>query len=80
MRFVSASDERGVTLNGLGLQRYEWPGGAELLGHLGTTAAGCCAFVGQLPDQRIDIALVITNPGDPSPLLSAVQLMADEAS
>jgi CubicO group peptidase (beta-lactamase class C family) len=80
LAFVPTTDEGGVTGYGLGLQRYELPGGGELLGHLGTTA-GYRAFVGQLPEQRIDIALVVTNPDDPSPVLfPALQLMADEAS
>ena len=80
MSFVPATDERGVTGYGLGLQRCELPGCVELLGHLGT-AAGYRTVVGQLPAQRIDIALVITNPDDPSPVFfPAFQLMADEAS
>ena len=80
MSFVPATDERGVTGYGFGLQPYELPGGVELLGHLGTTA-GYRTFVGQLPAQRLDIALVTTDPDDPSPVLfPAFQLMADEAS
>jgi hypothetical protein len=37
--------------------------------------------VGYLPAQQIDIAMVITNPGDPTPvLMPALELMAGEAS
>ena len=80
MSFVPATDERGVTGYPLGLQHYELPVGVELVGHLGTTA-GYRTCMRQVPAQRIDIALVITNPDDPSPVLfPAFQLMADEAS
>jgi D-alanyl-D-alanine carboxypeptidase len=80
LTFVQASDIPGQVGYGLGIERYELPGGVEMIGHLGTTA-GYRAFVGYLPAQDIDIAMVITNPGDPTPvLMPALELMAGEAS
>lgn len=80
LTFVPATDEGGVVGYGLGIQRYELPGGVEMIGHIGTTA-GYRAFVGHLPAEGIDIAMVITNPDDPSPVLfPALELMAGEAA
>jgi len=80
LTFVPATDVGGVVGYGLGIQRYELPGGVEMIGHLGTTA-GYRAFVGHLPAQDVDIAMVITNPDDPTPvLIPALERMVAEAS
>jgi D-alanyl-D-alanine carboxypeptidase len=80
LTFVPAKDVGGMVGYGLGLMRYEWPGGIEVIGHLGTTA-GFRAFVGHLPAHDIDVAMVITNPDDPTPVLfPAVKLMVAEAA
>jgi D-alanyl-D-alanine carboxypeptidase len=79
LTFVEATGD-GVVGYGLGIERYELPGGVELIGHLGTTA-GYRAFVGHLPAQDIDIAMVITNPDDYTPvLLPALELMVGKVS
>jgi D-alanyl-D-alanine carboxypeptidase len=80
LTFVDAADVPGKVGYGLGIERYMLPGGVEMIGHLGTTA-GYRAFVGRVPAQEIDIAMVITNPDDPTPvLLPALGLMVAEAS
>jgi D-alanyl-D-alanine carboxypeptidase len=58
--FVPASDGSGLTGYGLGLEKYELPGGVELIGHVGSTA-GYFAVMGHLPAQKVDVALVMTN-------------------
>ena len=68
LTFVKATDVGGVVGYGLGIQRYQFPGGVEALGHLGT-GAGYRAFVGYLPAKKITIATVITNPDDPTAVL-----------
>ena len=68
LTFVPADDVPGKVGYGLGLERYELPGGVEMIGHLGT-GAGYRAWVGRLPAQEIDFAMVITNPDDPIPVL-----------
>lgn len=80
LTFVEAADVPGKVGYGLGIERYVLPGGVEMIGHLGTTA-GYRAFVGELPAQRIDVAMVINNPDDPTPvLMPALELMVAEAS
>lgn len=80
LTFVEATDNPGKVGYGLGIERYELPGGVELIGNLGGTA-GYRSFVGQLPAQQIDVAMVITNPDDPTPvLMPALELMVAEAS
>jgi D-alanyl-D-alanine carboxypeptidase len=80
LTFVEAVDVPGKVGHGLGIERYVLPGGVEMIGHLGTTA-GYRAFVGRVPAQQIDIAMVITNSGDPTPvLMPALELMVAEAS
>jgi D-alanyl-D-alanine carboxypeptidase len=81
LRFVEATDENPYLVGyGLGIERYELPGGVEMIGHLGATA-GYLAYTGRLPAQQIDVSMVITNAGDPSPvLLPALELMLGETS
>jgi D-alanyl-D-alanine carboxypeptidase len=75
LTFVKATDLPGKVGYGLGIERWEFPGGVEVIGHLGT-GAGYRAFVGRVPAQKIDIAMAITAPDDPSPvLLPALALM-----
>jgi D-alanyl-D-alanine carboxypeptidase len=78
--YVKATDEGGMVGYGLGIERYVLPGGVEAIGHVGTTS-GYLAFVGHLPAQDVDVAMVITNRDDPSPVLfPALELMLAEAS
>jgi D-alanyl-D-alanine carboxypeptidase len=79
--FVEATDENPYLVGyGLGIERYQLPGGVEMIGHLGATG-GYLAYTGRLPAQEIDISMVITNAGDPSPvLLPALELLLGEAS
>ena len=80
LTFVDATGAPGLVGYGLGLERYEFPGGVEVIGHLGTSA-GYRAFVGNVPAQDLAIAMIITNPDDYSPvLLPALELMVAEAS
>jgi D-alanyl-D-alanine carboxypeptidase len=75
LTFVKAHDEGGMNGYGLGVERYQFPGGVEAIGHLGTIA-GYLAFVGHLPAQGVDVAMAITSRDDPSPvLLPALKLM-----
>jgi D-alanyl-D-alanine carboxypeptidase len=82
LTWVEATDNPGKVGYGLGLERYVLPGGVEVIGHLGTTA-GYSAFVGRLPAQEIDVAMVITNRDNPDPspvLMPALELMVGEVS
>jgi D-alanyl-D-alanine carboxypeptidase len=80
LTFVPADDVPGKVGYGLGIERYELPGGVEMIGHLGT-GAGYRAWIGHLPAQDIDIAMVITNADDPSPVfMPTLELMVAEAS
>jgi D-alanyl-D-alanine carboxypeptidase len=81
LSFVEASDENPYLVGyGLGIERYELPGGVEMIGHLGVTG-GYMTYAGRLPAQEIDIAMVITSPGDPSPvLMPTLELLLGEAS
>jgi D-alanyl-D-alanine carboxypeptidase len=82
LTFVPATEEtEGQVGYGLGIARYEWPGGVEAIGHFGGTA-GYIALAARLRAQEIDIAMVITAYGeDPSPVLvPALELMVAEAS
>jgi D-alanyl-D-alanine carboxypeptidase len=78
--FVPAADAHGRVGYGLGLERYVLPGGAELVGHMGTTG-GYRSFMFRLPAQDIDIAMVINTPDDPTPaLMPALKVLLAEAS
>jgi D-alanyl-D-alanine carboxypeptidase len=81
LTFVPATGDPGQVGYGLGLERFEWPGGADVIGHFGGTA-GYLAFVGHVTGQDVDIAMVITaHPDDPTPvLMPALELMVGEAS
>jgi D-alanyl-D-alanine carboxypeptidase len=78
LAFVHATNDSGIPLGyGLGLERYELPGGLVVIGHMGT-AAGYRAFVGRIPAQKVDFALMINTgqAGDPTPtIMSVVKLM-----
>jgi D-alanyl-D-alanine carboxypeptidase len=80
LTFVDARGAPGLVGYGLGLQRYELPGGVEVIGHAGGTA-GYLSFVGHLPMQDVDVAMVINNRDDPTPvLIAALKLMVAQAS
>jgi len=69
--YVDAVYEGGQTGYGLGLQRYEFPGGIQAFGHAGGTA-GYFSFIGYLPDLDLTMALSIDVQTDPTPILMAV--------
>ena len=78
--FVAAQDSDGLVGYGLGLERYVLPGGVEIIGHMGT-AGGYRALMFHLPAQHIDLAMVINNPDDPTPVLfPALKLLLAESS
>jgi D-alanyl-D-alanine carboxypeptidase len=80
LTFVEATDGPGKVGHGLGIERYELPGGGELLGHVGRTA-GYLALVGSVPAHDLRIAMVINSPDDPLPVvMPALELMLAEAS
>jgi D-alanyl-D-alanine carboxypeptidase len=85
LTFVRAGNDSGLELGyGLGLERYDLPGGIKVIGHFGT-AGGYRAFVGHAPAQKIDIAIAFNTgqyaPGDPTPvIMRALELMVAEAS
>jgi D-alanyl-D-alanine carboxypeptidase len=80
LTFVDAKGAPGLVGYGLGLQRYQLPGGVEVIGHAGGTA-GYLAFVGHLPVQNVDVAMVINNRDNPLPvLIPALKLMVAQAS
>jgi D-alanyl-D-alanine carboxypeptidase len=81
LTFVEAKEEGSpVGGYGLGIERYQFPGGVEVIGHAGSTG-GYFAFVGHAPAKDLDIAMVITT-SDYSPLvlMPALELMVAEAS
>jgi D-alanyl-D-alanine carboxypeptidase len=79
LTFVEATDSPGQVGYGLGIERYVLPGNLEVIGHVGTTA-GYRAIVGHLPAEDVDVAMVITSPDDPTPvLLPALRLMIAKA-
>jgi D-alanyl-D-alanine carboxypeptidase len=78
--FGAAEESDGLAGYGLGLERYVLPGGLELIGHMGT-AGGYRALMFHLPAQQIDLTMVLTTPGDPTPVLvPALKLLIAEAS
>jgi D-alanyl-D-alanine carboxypeptidase len=78
--WVKASDGAGLTGYGLGLERYEFPGGVELIGHVGSTA-GYFAVMFRLPAQRLDVSMVMTSQVySPAVLMPALMLLVAEAS
>jgi CubicO group peptidase (beta-lactamase class C family) len=80
LTFVPATDVPGKVGYGLGIERYELAGGLEMIGHIGT-GAGYRAWVGRLPAEQIDFAMVITNSDDPMPvLMPALELLVAEAA
>jgi D-alanyl-D-alanine carboxypeptidase len=82
MTFVHAKSDSGLPLMyGLGLERYTFPGGVTVIGHLGT-AGGYRAFVGYVPGRKVAIAMMVnTGEGDPTPvLMPALRLMLTPAS
>ena len=72
---MAATDSDGLTGYGLGLERYEFPGGVEVIGHIGT-AGGYRALMFSLPAQHIELTMVLNQPGDPTPvLIGALELL-----
>jgi D-alanyl-D-alanine carboxypeptidase len=73
--FVTAQDPDGLDGYGLGLERYGFPGGLAVVGHMGTTG-GYRVLMFHLPAQHIDLTMVINAPTDPTPVLfPAVELL-----
>jgi D-alanyl-D-alanine carboxypeptidase len=81
LTFVEAKEEGSpVGGYGLGIERYRFPDGVEVIGHAGSTG-GYFAFVGQVPAKDLDIAMVITTSEfSPLVLMPALELMVAEAS
>jgi D-alanyl-D-alanine carboxypeptidase len=83
LTFVDTTDAPAVPGEvgyGLGIERFEWPGGVEVIGHFGGTA-GYLAVVGNLPDEGTEFSMVITAQDDPtSVLFPALEIMVAEAS
>jgi D-alanyl-D-alanine carboxypeptidase len=80
LTFVKATDAPGEVGYGLGLERYEWPGGIKVIGHIGGTA-GYLSFVGHVLAQDVDVAMVINTRDDPTPvLLPSLTLMVNQAA
>ncbi|MEJ2668344.1 MAG: serine hydrolase [Deinococcales bacterium] len=74
--FVDASYEGGQTGYGLGLQRYDFPGGVRAIGHAGGTA-GYLSFIGVFPDLGFTMAVSVDVEVDPTPvLIAALQVLA----
>ena len=79
LTFVQATDVPGKIGYGLGIERYQFPGGVEVIGHFGTQPAIARSSAAFRPE--IDIAMVITNPDDPTPvLIPALELVVAEAA
>jgi D-alanyl-D-alanine carboxypeptidase len=77
LNFVPAQDVGGMNGYGLGIERYQFPGGVQAYGHLGTVA-GYLAFVAHLPAQGIDVAMAVNSrdgAGALAVLLPALKLM-----
>ena len=75
LAFIDAPDQGGQVGYGLGMQKYGFPDGTELIGHLGMTA-GYTAFVGRLPAQGVTIAAAMNWQEDPTPvLLPAIEIL-----
>jgi D-alanyl-D-alanine carboxypeptidase len=84
LTFAKGSGDANRAGYGLGIERYELPGGVKMIGHFGT-GVGYRAFVGYAPAQKIDISMVFNSghyaPGDPKPvLIRAFELMVPEES
>jgi D-alanyl-D-alanine carboxypeptidase len=80
LTFHKARNDSGIVGYGLGLERYVLPGGAELIGHVGSTA-GYFAVMGHVPSKDLDVSLVMTNNVySPSVLMPTLQRMVAAAS
>ncbi len=84
LAFVDAPDEAGVPYYyGLGMEKYVFPGGIELIGHAGGTA-GFSAVVYYLPAQDITVAGMINIQDLGSAyyqiLLPALEILIPESS
>ena len=76
LAFAPAPDVGGQVGYGLGIEQRIFPGGVELIGHLGT-AAGYTAYVARLRRQHVTIVSALNWAEDPSPLLiPAVKALA----
>ena len=76
LAFAPAPDVGGQVGYGLGIEQRVFPGGIELIGHLGT-AAGYTAYVARLRRQHVTIVSALNWAEDPSPLLvPAVKALA----
>jgi D-alanyl-D-alanine carboxypeptidase len=78
--FVPGPDEGGKDGYGLGIEHRSFPGGVEMVGHMGT-GAGYRMFMFRLPKQKIDFTMATNTPGDPMPILApATKVLVDAAS
>jgi D-alanyl-D-alanine carboxypeptidase len=78
--FVSAPRPGGQVGYGLGLEKYIFPPGLELIGHMGGTA-GYRSFAGYFPQLDVTIALALSVQVDPSPVIAAVlKVIAPDAA
>jgi len=68
LAFAPAPDVGGQIGYGLGIEQRVFPGGVELIGHLGM-AAGYTAYVARLRRQHVTIVSALNWAEDPSPLL-----------
>lgn len=80
LKFVASDDLPGKVGYGLGIERYVFPDGSEVIGHFGGTA-GFRAFVGRVTATKADVAMVINDSDDPTPvLLPAVAFASGQAT
>jgi D-alanyl-D-alanine carboxypeptidase len=68
--FVDAPDTGGQVGYGLGLQKYELPGGLEMVGHLGGTA-GYTTGTFYFPELDLSMAFALSAQIDPTPVIAA---------
>jgi hypothetical protein len=69
LAFAPAPDQGGQVGYDLGIEHRVFPGGVDLIGHLGT-AAGYTAYVARLRRQHVTIVSALNWAEDPSPRLS----------
>ena len=84
LTFVDAPDEHGVPyFYGLGMEKYVFPGGIEMIGHSGSTA-GFASVVSYLPDLKVTVSATVNSQDLESVylriLLPAIEVLMEEAS
>ena len=77
--FVAAQGPGGEVGYGLGLEKYLFPGGLEIIGHLGGTA-GYRSGTFFVPKLDLSLAFAMSVEGDPTAvMLAALKILAPEA-